>query len=138
MHQSIPPNCTDVVFGVLSDPMNSSINPVSLSVLKSSLIELFLKQINLTLTSSIFGNASIFEILKFPGGLTVIPVQSAYIWQMPEILFNFTLNNSISEVLENFDDFKDELKFGLRLNSDEVQSYNLIHLLFSRVSVLVL
>ncbi|KAG5025854.1 hypothetical protein AAZX31_08G182900 [Glycine max] len=119
MHQSIPPNCTDVVFGVLSDPMNSSINPVSLSVLKSSLIELFLKQINLTLTSSIFGNASIFEILKFPGGLTVIPVQSAYIWQMPEILFNFTLNNSISEVLENFDDFKDELKFGLRLNSDE-------------------
>lgn len=138
MHQSITPNCTDVVFGVLSDPMNSSINPVSLSVLKSSLIELFLKQINLTLTSSIFGNASIFEILKFPGGLTVIPVQSAYIWQMPEILFNFTLNNSISEVLENFDDFKDELKFGLRLNSDEVQSYNLIHLLFSRVSVLVL
>lgn len=138
MHQSIPPNCTDVVFGVLSDPMNASINPVSLSVLKSSLIELFLKQINLTLTSSIFGNASIFEILKFPGGLTVIPVQSAYIWQMPEILFNFTLNNSISEVLENFDDFKDELKFGLRLNSDEVQSYNLIHLLFSRVSVLVL
>ena len=138
MHQSITPNCTDVVFGVLSDPMNSSINPVSLSVLKSSLIELFLKQINLTLTSSIFGNASIFEILKFPGGLTVIPVQSAYIWQMPEILFNFTLNNSISEVLENFDDFKDELKFGLRLNSDEVQSYNLIHLLFSSVSVLVL
>lgn len=138
MHQSITPNCTDVVFGVLSDPMNASINPVSLSVLKSSLIELFLKQINLTLTSSIFGNASIFEILKFPGGLTVIPVQSAYIWQMPEILFNFTLNNSISEVLENFDDFKDELKFGLRLNSDEVQSYNLIHLLFSRVSVLVL
>ena len=130
MHQSITPNCTDVVFGVLSDPMNASINPVSLSVLKSSLIELFLKQINLTLTSSIFGNASIFEILKFPGGLTVIPVQSAYIWQMPEILFNFTLNNSISEVLENFDDFKDELKFGLHLNSDEVQSHNLIHLLF--------
>ncbi|KAL2968815.1 hypothetical protein AAZX31_15G045900 [Glycine max] len=119
MHQSITPNCTDVVFGVLSDPMNASINPVSLSVLKSSLIELFLKQINLTLTSSIFGNASIFEILKFPGGLTVIPVQSAYIWQMPEILFNFTLNNSISEVLESFDDFKDELKFGLHLNSDE-------------------
>ncbi|KAL9321468.1 hypothetical protein ACSQ67_013307 [Phaseolus vulgaris] len=119
MHQSITPNCTDVVFGVLSDPMNGSINPVSLSVLRSSLIELFLKQSNLTLTQSIFGNESIFEILKFPGGLTVIPMQSAYIWQMPEVLFNFTLNNSISEVLENFDDFKDELKFGLHLNSDE-------------------
>ncbi|KAK7331634.1 hypothetical protein VNO80_28371 [Phaseolus coccineus] len=119
MHQSITPNCTDVVFGVLSDPMNGSINPVSLSVLRSSLIELFLKQSNLTLTQSIFGNESIFEILKFPGGLTVVPLQSAYIWQMPEVLFNFTLNNSISEVLENFDDFKDELKFGLHLNSDE-------------------
>ncbi|TKY71325.1 3-hydroxy-3-methylglutaryl-coenzyme A reductase [Spatholobus suberectus] len=119
MHQSITPNCTDVVFGVLSDPMNASINPVSLSVLRSSLIELFLQQSNLTLTTSIFGNASIFEMLKFPGGITVIPVQSASIWQIPEILFNFTLNNSISEVLDNFDDFKDELKFGLHLNSDE-------------------
>ncbi|XP_014518927.1 uncharacterized protein LOC106776112 isoform X1 [Vigna radiata var. radiata] len=119
MHQSITPNCTDVVFGVLCDPMKGSINPVSLSVLRSSLIELFLKQSNLTLTPSIFGNASIFEILKFPGGLTVIPPYSAYIWQMPEVLFNFTLNNSISEVLENFDDFKYELKSGLHLNSDE-------------------
>lgn len=119
MHQSITPNCTDVVFGVLSDPMNASINPVSLSVLRSSLVELFLQQSNLTLTTPIFGNASIFEILKFPEGLTVIPVQSASIWQIPEILFNFTLNNSISEVLDNFDDFKDELKFGLHLNSDE-------------------
>ncbi|XP_027330690.1 uncharacterized protein LOC113846510 isoform X2 [Abrus precatorius] len=119
MHQSITPNCTDVVFGVLSDPMNASINPVSLSVLRSSLIELFLQQSNLTLTTSIFGNASVIEILKFPGGITVIPVQSASVWQIPEILFNFTLNNSISEVLGNFDDFKDELKFGLHLNSDE-------------------
>lgn len=122
MHQSITPNCTDctdVVFGVLSDPMNGSINPVSLSVLKSSLVELFLQQSNLTLTTSVFGNASILEILKFPGGITVIPMQSSYIWQMPEVLFNFTLNNSISEVLDNFDDFKDELKYGLHLNSDE-------------------
>ncbi|KAL2342173.1 hypothetical protein Fmac_010113 [Flemingia macrophylla] len=119
MHQSITPNCTDVVFGVLSDPMNSSINPVSLSVLRSSLVELFLQQASLTLTPSIFGNASIFEILKFPEGLTVIPVQSASIWQIPEILFNFTLNNSISDILDNFEDFKKELKFGLHLNSDE-------------------
>ncbi|RDX57645.1 hypothetical protein CR513_63095, partial [Mucuna pruriens] len=119
MHQSITPNWTDVVFGVLSDPMNASINPVSLSVLRSSLIELFLQQSNLTLTTTIFGNASIFEILKFPGGISVIPVQSASIWQIPEILFNFTLNNSIAEVLDNFDDFKDELKYGLHLNSDE-------------------
>ncbi|KAJ1434993.1 hypothetical protein SESBI_05361 [Sesbania bispinosa] len=119
MHQSVTPNWTDVVFGVLSDPMNVSINPVSLSVLRSSLIELFLQQSNLTLTTPIFGNASKFEILKFPGGVTVIPVQSASIWQIPQSLFNFTLNNSISELLDYFDDFKDELKFGLHLKSDE-------------------
>ncbi|XP_061337144.1 uncharacterized protein LOC133284173 [Gastrolobium bilobum] len=120
MHQSVAPNWTDVVFGVLSDPMNASINPVSLSVLRSTFVELFLQQSNLTLTTSIFGNVSIFEILKFTGGVTVIPpVQSASIWQIPQVLFNFTLNNSISEVLDNFDDFKDELKFGLGLKSDE-------------------
>ncbi|CAJ1963630.1 unnamed protein product [Sphenostylis stenocarpa] len=119
MHQSITPNCTDVVFGVLSDPINGSINPVSLSVLRSTLIDLFLKQSNLSLTASIFGNASIFEILKFPGGLTVIPLQSAYIWSMVEVLFNFSLNNSIYEVVESFDYFMKDLKHGLDLNSDE-------------------
>lgn len=130
MHQSVAPNWTDVVVGVLSDPMNVSINPVPLSVLRSSLIELYLQQSNLTLTTSIFGNASTFEILKIPGGLTVIPVQSASFWQIPEVLFNFTLNNSISEVLDNFADFKEELKFGLHLKFDEVWSHNLFHLLF--------
>ncbi|KAK7246839.1 hypothetical protein RIF29_41709 [Crotalaria pallida] len=119
MHQSVAPNWTDVVFGVLSDPMNVSINPVSLSVMRSSLIELYLQQSNLTLTTSIFGNASIFEILKIPGGLTINPVQSTSIFQMPQALFNFTLNNSISEVLDNFAAFKDELKLGLHLKYDE-------------------
>ncbi|OIW13612.1 hypothetical protein TanjilG_07954 [Lupinus angustifolius] len=119
MHQSVEPNWTDVVIGVLSDPMNVSINPVSLSVLRSSLIELYLQQSNLTLTTSIFGNASLFEILKIPSGITVIPVQSASIWQIPQVLFNFTLDNSISDVLDNFTAFKDELKFGLQLKFDE-------------------
>lgn len=120
MHQSVASNWTDVVFGVLSDPINVPINPVSLSVLRSSLIELFLQQLNLTLTPSIFGKTSMFEILKFPGGITVIPVQSASIWQIPQILFNFTLNNSISDMLENFIEFKDQLKLGLYLTSYEV------------------
>jgi hypothetical protein len=120
MHQSGASNWTDVVFGVLSDPTNVPINPVSLSVLRSSLIELFLQQLNLTLTPTIFGKTSMFEILKFPGGITVIPVQSASIWQIPQILFNFTLNNSISDMLENFIEFKDQLKLGLYLTSYEV------------------
>jgi len=130
IHQSVAPNWSDVVFGVLSDPMNVPINPVYLSVLKSSLIDLFLQQTNLTFTTSVFGNASLFEILKFPGGLTVIPVQSVSMWQIREVLFNFTLHHSISEVLDKFDDFEEELKFGLHLKSDEVQSHNLFHLLF--------
>lgn len=119
MHQSGASNWTDVVFGVLSDPINVPINPVSQSVLRSSLIELFLQQLNLTLTPSIFGKTSMFEILKIPGGITVIPVQSASIWQIPQIQFNFTLNNSISDMLENFIEFKDQLKLGLYLTSYE-------------------
>ncbi|XP_010657766.1 uncharacterized protein LOC100248076 isoform X3 [Vitis vinifera] len=70
MHQAGASNWTDVVFGVLSDPINVPINPVSLSVLRSSLIELFLQQSNLTLTTSIFGQSSMFELLKFQGGIT--------------------------------------------------------------------
>ncbi|MED6119523.1 hypothetical protein PIB30_012714 [Stylosanthes scabra] len=119
MHQSVQPNWTDVVFGVLAVPMNVSIDPVLLSVLRSSFLDLFLQKINLTLTKSIFGNACTFEILKFSGGLTVIPVQSASIWQKPEVLFNFTLYNSTSEVLNNIDDLKYELKSGLHLKSNE-------------------
>ncbi|KAI4299006.1 hypothetical protein L6164_032505 [Bauhinia variegata] len=121
MHQSgaSESEWTDVVFGVLPDPMTVPINPVSLSVLRSSIIELFLQQSNLTLTTSVFGNASSFEILKFHGGITVIPVQSASFWQKHEIMFNFTLNNSVSEMLDNFSAFKDELKYGLNLSSYE-------------------
>ncbi|MBA0688148.1 hypothetical protein Goari_005953, partial [Gossypium aridum] len=119
MHQSGASNSTDVVFGLLSDPISSPINPVSLSVLRSSLIELFLQQSNLTLTTSIFGQPSKFEILKFPKGITVIPVQPAFIWPITQMLFNFTLNNSIAEILANFIQLKDQLKYGLRLRPYE-------------------
>ncbi|KAL5562797.1 hypothetical protein UlMin_032544 [Ulmus minor] len=119
MHQAVVPNQTVVAFGFLSDPISAPIKPVPLSVLRSSLIDVFMQQSNLTLTSEIFGQPSGFEILKFQGGITVIPGQSVSIWQMPQILFNFTLNNSISEILENFVEFKDQLKYGLHLRSDE-------------------
>lgn len=122
MHESVVSNWTDVVFGVLPDPRNVPINTVSLSVLRSSLIELVLQRSNLSLTTSIFGQPSSFQILKFPGGITVIPLQFASIWQLPQILFNFTLYNSVSEIQENFDQFKEQLKLGLQLWSDEVLS----------------
>ncbi|KAM5574545.1 hypothetical protein ABKV19_013809 [Rosa sericea] len=119
MHQYGASNWTDVVFGVLSDPVNVPILPVSLSVLRSSLVELFLKQSNLTLTASTFGQPYMFEILKYPGGITVIPGQAASIWQIPQILFNFTLNNSITEIVENFGELKEQLRFGLHLRPYE-------------------
>ncbi|XP_022725962.1 probable serine/threonine-protein kinase samkC isoform X2 [Durio zibethinus] len=119
MHQSGVSNSTDVVFGVLSDPIKSPINPVSLSLLRSSLIQLFLQQSNLTLTTSTFGQPSKFEILKFPGGITINPVQSASIWQITQIQFNFTLYNSISEIEDKLMELKDQLKYGLRLRSFE-------------------
>ena len=119
MHR-LASNWTDVVFGFIPDPVNVPITLVSLSVLRSSLIDLFLMQSNLTLTTSIFGPPSKFEILRFPGGITIIPMQYASIWQIPQILFNFTLNNSISEVLDNYRDLKDQLEFGLYLRRFEV------------------
>ncbi|XP_052204764.1 uncharacterized protein LOC127809759 isoform X2 [Diospyros lotus] len=112
-------NWTDVVFGILSDPIDASLTPVSLSLLRSSLIELFLQQFNLTLTSTIFGLPSSFEILKFPGGITVIPEQSVSVWPISEFLFNFTLHNSICEIKERLFELKEQLKLGLHLRSYE-------------------
>ncbi|GAB2283622.1 hypothetical protein Dimus_018127 [Dionaea muscipula] len=119
MHQSGAPNWTDIVFGVLPDPINAPVNPVSLSVLKSCLIDLFLLQSNLTLTSSIFGRPSSFQLLKFAGGITIIPAQSISMWEMPQVLFNFGLSNSISDIKENLAELKQQLKGGLNLRSSE-------------------
>ncbi|CAA2972831.1 Hypothetical predicted protein [Olea europaea subsp. europaea] len=119
MHQATVSNWTNVVFGFLSDPMNTSINPVSLSVLKLSLIELFLQQCNLTLTTPIFGKPSSFEILKFPHGITMVPERSVPIMQIPQVLFNFTLNSSIFEIKENLLELKEQLKLGLHLRPEE-------------------
>ncbi|MBA0739197.1 hypothetical protein Gogos_012487 [Gossypium gossypioides] len=119
MHPSGESNSTNVVFGFLSNPVHRPISPVALSVLRSSLIELFLRRSNLTLTTPIFGQPSKFEILKFRGGITVIPVQSASIFQITQFLFNFTLYNSISEIEHKCIELRDQLKYGLHLRSYE-------------------
>ncbi|XP_042058557.1 endochitinase A1-like isoform X2 [Salvia splendens] len=110
-------NWTDVVFGFIPDPINSTTNPVALSVLKLSLIDLFLQQYNLTLTSTIFGEPSSFEILKFPGGVTIIP-ESTPLLSLP--LVNFTLNSSIYDIKENLPVLKEQLKLGLHLTPNEM------------------
>ncbi|KAI3448319.1 hypothetical protein Pfo_004984 [Paulownia fortunei] len=120
MHQEGKSNWTNVVFGFLPDPINITTNPVSLSLLKSSLIDLFLQQCNLTLNSSLFGDPSSFEIFKFPGGITIIPERAALILHIPEVLFNFTLNSSIYEIKENLLELKEQLKLGLHLMHNEV------------------
>lgn len=108
-----------MLFGFLPDPIDAPTNPVSLSVLRSSLIELFLQQSNLTLTPT-FGQPSSLEILKYPGGITIIPDQSVYIWQISQILFNFNLHNTIYEIKEYLTELKQQLKSGLRLRPYEV------------------
>lgn len=120
MHKSHIPNSTYVVFGVLSDAKGVSINPVSLSVLKSSLVELYLQEANLRLTSSTFGVPSSLEIIKFRGSVTVTPRPPAPVSKTVQTLFNFMLNNSIYDVKENLDLLTKQLKTGLRLRFDEV------------------
>ncbi|XP_047950264.1 uncharacterized protein LOC125195986 isoform X2 [Salvia hispanica] len=110
-------NWTDVVFGFIPDPINSTTNPVALSVLKLSLIDLFLQQYNLTLTSTIFGEPSSFEILKYPGGVTIIPERTPLL-SLP--LVNFTLNSSIYDIKENLPVLKEQLKLGLHLTPYEM------------------
>ncbi|GFQ04687.1 hypothetical protein PHJA_002612700 [Phtheirospermum japonicum] len=118
MHRADLPNRTYVVFGFVPDPINSTINAVSLSLLKSSLIDLFLQQYNLSLTSEIFGEPSSFETLKFPGGITIMPEQANLISQP---LLNFTLNSSsIYDIKENLVELKGQLRLGLRLMPNEV------------------
>ncbi|GKD90032.1 hypothetical protein Tco_1365539 [Tanacetum coccineum] len=58
---------------------------------------------------------SSFEILKFPGGITIIPKLSPQPWMLPEVLFNFTLRNSLQDIEENFLELKVQLKSGLQL-----------------------
>ncbi|KAL5992879.1 hypothetical protein ACLOJK_013798 [Asimina triloba] len=115
----ISENWTTVVFGFFPDPLDAPIPPFAASILRSSLVELVLQHSNLSLTTSIFGQPSSFEVLEFRGGITVIPVQFSSIWMPPQILFNFTLNNSISQILENIDELKDQLKYGLQLRPYE-------------------
>jgi hypothetical protein len=110
---------THVVFGVLPYPKDASISLPALSVLRSSLIEMILQQVNLSLTP-LFGHPCCFELLRFPGGVTVIPAQSGFTWANTDPLFDFVLNNSIYQILGNLTELKDQLKLGLNLRSYEV------------------
>lgn len=114
-------NQTKVVFGVIPSQENTSISLPSLSVLRDTFEGLVLGEYNLSLKSSdIFGRACLFQVLGFPGGITVVPAnQTSYPLQHVPVLFNFTLLNSIDQVQQNLPMLKQELETGLHVRSDE-------------------
>ncbi|KAI0498115.1 hypothetical protein KFK09_021356 [Dendrobium nobile] len=112
-------NTTDVVFGVWPYPKNLNIS-TGLSILKSSFVSLVLQQSTLHLTTPLFGSSYFFQILEFPGGITIVPPQIAFLLQKEHMLFNFTLNFPIYQVQDKVDELKDQMKFGLHLKSYEI------------------
>jgi hypothetical protein len=113
-------NWTNVIFSVVPFPKYSTISSTSLSILRSYFMSLVVEQSTLHLTESLFGNSSFFELLKFPGGITIIPTQAAFLVQKPYASFNFTLNFPIYKVQDKINELKDQMKAGLLLNPYEV------------------
>ncbi|GER51941.1 hydroxyproline-rich glycoprotein family protein [Striga asiatica] len=105
---SAAPNVTKVVFAVESDVTTRSL-------IRASFLSMITRQSPLHLTESLFGNPFEFDVLRFKGGLTVSPEQKAFLMQNVQILFNFTLNFSIDEILVNFEELRSQLNTGLHL-----------------------
>ncbi|KAJ1262629.1 hypothetical protein BS78_09G123400 [Paspalum vaginatum] len=112
-------NWTYVIFSIVPYPIYTTISSTWLSILRSSFMSLVVEQSTLHLTESLFGSSSNFEVFKFPGGITIIPPQAAFLLQKPYATFNFTLNFPIYKVQEKTNDLKDQMKSGLRLNTYE-------------------
>uniref|UniRef100_A0A0D9ZYD2 DUF7036 domain-containing protein n=1 Tax=Oryza glumipatula TaxID=40148 RepID=A0A0D9ZYD2_9ORYZ len=113
------PNWTNVIFSIVPYPKYSSISSMYLSILRASFMSLVVEQSTLHLTESLFGDTSLFEVLKFPGGITIIPPQAAFLLQKPYASFNFTLNFPIYKVQGRMNELKDQMKAGLQLDPYE-------------------
>lgn len=113
-------NTTKVVFGIDPDAKYSRISQTTQSFIRDNFVSLVTQQTSLRLTMSLFGEPFLFEVLKFPGGITIIPSQSAFLLQKVQIYFNFTLNFSIHQIQLNFGELTSQLKLGLHLASFEV------------------
>ncbi|CAN4118681.1 unnamed protein product [Withania somnifera] len=112
-------NITRVVFAVDSDMKNMRISPTALSLVRSDFETVVTHQSFLHLSPSLFGDPFSFNVLKLRGGITVIPKQSGFVMQKVQIQFNFTLNSSIDEIQDKFDELTSQLKSGVRLASYE-------------------
>ena len=113
-------NWTYVIFSIIPYPIFSTMSPTWLSILRASFMSLVVEQSKLHLTESLFGSSSNFEVLKFPGGITIIPPQAAFLLQKPYASFNFTLNFPIYKVKEKTNELKHQMMSGIRLNPYEV------------------
>ncbi|CAN6443476.1 unnamed protein product [Victoria cruziana] len=138
LHSHSRSNWTNVVFGVLPYDKGSSITTTGLSILRSSLVALVIQQSNLQLTPSMFGVPSSFEVLKFPGGITITPQQHVFLLQKVQVLFNFTLNYPIYQIQDNLDELKNQLKLGLHLRQHEALYVKLTNLKGSTLSAPVI
>lgn len=83
------PNSTEVIFGVLPDPENSSISSYGLISLKEIFITLLSESYNISLASEALGFAYFFQMLKFPGGITFIPKQRFFSFATKPGAFQF-------------------------------------------------
>ncbi|KAL6613834.1 hypothetical protein ACP70R_036104 [Stipagrostis hirtigluma subsp. patula] len=119
LHPLAGSNWTNVIFSIVPYPENLTISSTWLSILRSSFMSLVVRQSTLHLTESLFGNSSSFEVIKFPGGITIIPPQTAFLLQKPHATFNFTLNYPIYKIQDRTNELKDQMKAGLLLNPNE-------------------
>lgn len=115
LESSVGSNITKVIFAVGPDDKNSRVSSAAKSLVRANFVSLIIRQLSLRLTASLFGEAFSFDVLKFTGGITVSPPQSAFLLQKVQILFNFTLNFSIDQIQDNFNELAEQLKSGLHL-----------------------
>lgn len=113
-------NITKVVFAVDPEVKNSKIPEAAQSLIRWTFQYLVINDPPLRLTTTLFGEPFLFEVLKFPGGITIVPSQSGFLLQTRQTLFNFTLNFSIHQIQAKFGDLRSQLKSGLHLAPYEV------------------
>ena len=132
-------NTTKVVFAVDPDHKYSEMSSATLSLIRASFKYLVMGQSFLQLTPSLFGEPSSFEVLKFKGGITIIPQQNVFPLQPVQPLFNFTLNFSIYQIQSNFGQLTSQLKSGLHLALYEVcHSYFFLYFFFCIFLIIII
>ncbi|XP_010480421.1 PREDICTED: uncharacterized protein LOC104759160 [Camelina sativa] len=101
LRQSCSCKYTDVEFAVVPVSAGYEISTQSLTSLRSSFVNLLEQRSKLNLTTTCFGKPYSFQVLKFPGGISVDPSGSIPVPSFGYVgnILNITLDRSISEIL---------------------------------------